>query len=182
MCFKEGLRTWHSGKEPACQRTRHRRRRFQPWVGKIPRRRAWQPTPVFSPENPVDRGAWWATVRGVRKSQTGQHTQISQLGLCYSSSAGVKLPHGVVVVKAGLPLPWYTMLFSPRTVLFLQLQHTIPLTPPQFKCCDYHSVEHQKENGNLSKLPQYVPFRKLEGKFLSRASSPHGVHSCCYYC
>ena len=26
-----------------------RRRRFNPWVGKIPWRRAWQPTPVFSP-------------------------------------------------------------------------------------------------------------------------------------
>ena len=23
--------------------------RFNPWVGKIPRRRAWQPTPVFLP-------------------------------------------------------------------------------------------------------------------------------------
>ena len=26
-----------------------RRRRFVPWVGKIPRRRVWQPTPVFLP-------------------------------------------------------------------------------------------------------------------------------------
>ena len=25
------------------------------WVGKIPWRRAWQPTP----ENPMDIGAWW---------------------------------------------------------------------------------------------------------------------------
>ena len=28
---------------------RHRRCRFDPWVGKIPWRRAWQPTPVFLP-------------------------------------------------------------------------------------------------------------------------------------
>ena len=28
-------------------------------------------TPVFSLENPMDRGAWWATVHGVTKSQTG---------------------------------------------------------------------------------------------------------------
>ena len=40
------------------------------WVGKIPRRREWQPTPVFFLENPTDRGAWWATVHGVAKSQT----------------------------------------------------------------------------------------------------------------
>ena len=38
-----------SGKEPACQRRIHKRRRFDPWVGKIPWRRAWQPTLVFLP-------------------------------------------------------------------------------------------------------------------------------------
>ena len=95
---------------------------FDPWVGKIPWRRAWQPTPVFLPgespwtedpgalqamgllrarqdsdtteqlhfhfslscigkgngspfqcsclKNPMDRGAWWATVHGVAKSWT----------------------------------------------------------------------------------------------------------------
>ena len=36
----------------------YRSARFDPWVGKIPRRREWQPTPVFLPENPMDRGAW----------------------------------------------------------------------------------------------------------------------------
>ena len=35
-----------SGKESACQCRRHR---FNPWVGKIPRKRKWQPTPVFLP-------------------------------------------------------------------------------------------------------------------------------------
>ena len=36
------------------------RRRFEPWVGKIPWWRAWQPTPVQYSclENPTDRGAW----------------------------------------------------------------------------------------------------------------------------
>ena len=38
-----------SGKEPAFQCRRHRRLRFNPWVGKIPWRRAWQPTLVFLP-------------------------------------------------------------------------------------------------------------------------------------
>ena len=38
-----------SGKEPACQRRRCRRCRFDPWGGKIPWRRKWQPTPVFLP-------------------------------------------------------------------------------------------------------------------------------------
>ena len=33
-------------------------------------RRKWQPTPVFSLENPVDRGAWWAAVHKIAQSQT----------------------------------------------------------------------------------------------------------------
>ena len=31
---------------------RHKRRQYNSWVGKIPRRRAWQPTPVFLPGEP----------------------------------------------------------------------------------------------------------------------------------
>ena len=37
---------WLSGKESACQ---NRRCRFDPWVGRIPWRRKWQPPPVFLP-------------------------------------------------------------------------------------------------------------------------------------
>ena len=40
---------------------------FNPWVGKIPLERKWQPTLVFSLGNPMDRGAWWATVHGIAK-------------------------------------------------------------------------------------------------------------------
>ena len=38
-----------SGKEPACQCRRHKRCEFDPWVGKILWRKAWQPIPVFLP-------------------------------------------------------------------------------------------------------------------------------------
>ena len=38
-----------SGKEPACQCRRYKRCRFDPWVGKIPWKRKWQPTLVFLP-------------------------------------------------------------------------------------------------------------------------------------
>ena len=41
-----------SGKESACQCRRHKRYGFDPWVGKIPWRRAWQPTLVFLPGEP----------------------------------------------------------------------------------------------------------------------------------
>ena len=35
------------GIEPDCQCRRRKRHWFNPWVGKIPSRRKWQPTPVF---------------------------------------------------------------------------------------------------------------------------------------
>ena len=41
-----GLPRWHSDKESTYQ---CRRCRFNPWVGKIPWKRKWQPIPVFLP-------------------------------------------------------------------------------------------------------------------------------------
>ena len=35
---------------------------FDPWVGKIPWRSKWQPTPVIFPGKPTDRGTWQSTV------------------------------------------------------------------------------------------------------------------------
>ena len=59
------------GKESACQRRRHKRCRFSPWVGKIPWRKTWQPSPVFFPGKfQGQRSLGWATVHGVTKSQT----------------------------------------------------------------------------------------------------------------
>jgi len=45
---------WHfpggtSGKEPVCQCRRHKRHRFDPWIGKILWKREWQPAPVLLP-------------------------------------------------------------------------------------------------------------------------------------
>ena len=42
---------------------------FDPWVGKIPWRRAQQPTPVFLPGE-LHRGAWQAMVHRAAKSRT----------------------------------------------------------------------------------------------------------------
>ena len=41
-----------------------------PASGKVSWRRAWEPTPVFFQENPMDRGVWQATIHRVAKSQT----------------------------------------------------------------------------------------------------------------
>ena len=43
---------------------------FDPWVGKIPWRREWLLLQDSCLENPIDGGAWQATVHGVTKSWT----------------------------------------------------------------------------------------------------------------
>ena len=56
---------------PANTAGRGRRRRFHPWVEKVPRRKEWQPTPVFLPgECHGQRGLVGYIVDGVSKSQT----------------------------------------------------------------------------------------------------------------
>ena len=52
VCVYMGFPGGARGIESACQWKRCRRRGFDPWVGKIPWRRAWQPTPVFLPRIP----------------------------------------------------------------------------------------------------------------------------------
>ena len=47
-----------SGKQPACQCRKLKRRGFDPRVGKIPWRRVWQPTPVFLPGESHGQRSW----------------------------------------------------------------------------------------------------------------------------
>ena len=49
LLINQGLPGGPSGKESACQCRRCKRRRFDPWVGKIPWNRKWQPTPILLP-------------------------------------------------------------------------------------------------------------------------------------
>ena len=57
-----------SGKEPACQWRRYKRCRFNLWVGKIPWRRAWQPTPVFLPGESHGQKTLTGYSQGCKKS------------------------------------------------------------------------------------------------------------------
>ena len=45
---------------------------FNSWVEKIPWRRTWQPTPVFLPEDPMDRDAVKLQSTGLQESDTTQ--------------------------------------------------------------------------------------------------------------
>ena len=67
---------------------RQRRHGFDPWVRKIPCRKKWQPTPVFSPGESHGRRAWWATVHRVAKSQTrmSAHTHLQDWNPASASS------------------------------------------------------------------------------------------------
>ena len=68
-------------KEPACQCRRHKRHRFDPWLGKMPWRRHGNPLRYSCQENPMDRGAWRATVCGVTKSRHGHDWTCTHLTL-----------------------------------------------------------------------------------------------------
>ena len=46
---------------------RHKRCEFNPWFGKYPWRRKWQPIPYSCLRNSVERGGWWAVVCGLTK-------------------------------------------------------------------------------------------------------------------
>ena len=63
-----GLPWWRSGKEPACQCRRLKRHGFNPWVRNIPGGGHGNPIQYSCLENPMDRGAWRATVHRVAES------------------------------------------------------------------------------------------------------------------
>ena len=67
VLFPLGFLAGHSGEEPPCQ---SRRWRFHPWVGKIPWGGNGSPLQYPCLGNPIDRGAWRATVYGVSQSRT----------------------------------------------------------------------------------------------------------------
>ena len=56
-----------SGKESACQRRRYKRLRFDIWDRKSPEGGHGNPLQCSFLENPMGRGAWWATVYMVTK-------------------------------------------------------------------------------------------------------------------
>ena len=62
-------------KDLTCQCRRHERLRFDPWVGKIPWRRAWQHIPVFLPrESHGERNLVGYSPWGLKKSDMTEVT------------------------------------------------------------------------------------------------------------
>ena len=82
------LASYNSGKEPNCQCRRHKRRGFSPWVGKIPWRRTWQPTPGFLPgESHGQRSLVGYSPWGHTESDTTEHTHTTLRSSAFQSLA-----------------------------------------------------------------------------------------------
>ena len=101
---------------PTTQETQWRRRGFNPWVGNIPSRRKWQPTPVFLPE----KSHWHRSLVGYslwchKKSRM----QLSTLTSKYKLK---QLQIQVLKVKV---TQWYPTLWEPWTIVHGMLQARI---------------------------------------------------------
>ena len=72
-----------SGREPVCQCRRRKRGSFDPWVKKIPWRKAWELTPVFLPgESHGQRSLVGYSPQGGKESDTTEVTYSSTAQVC----------------------------------------------------------------------------------------------------
>ena len=91
------------GEDPTCQCRRHKRRGFCPWVGKMPWRRAWQPTPGFLPrESHGQRSLARYSPQGHTELDTTEATQHSGNNSIFSLR---KRKRGVVPFWVPPPTP-----------------------------------------------------------------------------
>ena len=92
-----------SSNEFAC---RYRRHRFNPWVGKVPWRRAWQPTPVFLlRESHGQRSLAGCSPLGHKESNTTEQLNNNSLQKCTTIHP---FPVGHLVCGPLLQQPWQT--------------------------------------------------------------------------
>ena len=89
-----------SGKEPTCQCRRCKRDEFNPWVRKIPSRRAWQPTPVFLPEESHgQRSPAGYRPQGCKELNTAQETQHICMHIVDMSSLPLHWEDGILCIR-----------------------------------------------------------------------------------
>ena len=119
VVFTLGFSGNASGKEPTCQCSKHKRLGFDPWVGKIPWRRAWQPIPVFLPrESHVQRSLVGCS------PDSKSWTRLKRVSIQYILSS--RLPCRFKL--ATLTPPWVSMLPGPPGTSQLVKIH--PSVPP----------------------------------------------------
>ena len=153
MTFKSKKRVWWlTGKESSCQCRRYKRWGFDPWVGKIPTRVGnGNPLQDSCLENSIDRGAWWATVYGVAKSQTWLSRVHTRPWLqCLSLS--------------------HAHTHTPLTPGSLSLSHTHTHPPPWLQCPKPYSA---LLNLSISSIGQAACFLQLPAWF---SALVHGMN------
>ena len=123
-----GLPWWFRQKRISLQ---GRRPRFDPWVGKIPWRRAWQPTLYSYLKNPKDRWAWWTLVHGIAKSWMTEWLILSKFSVMWPC-APLKKNYRYIKNKRKREFPLILLYF-----------HLSPLT---FLACKTHSSVTKHHN------------------------------------
>ena len=106
LVYPQGFSGGANSKTPTCQCRRHKRCGFNPRVrsGRFPGGGNGSPFQHSCLENPMDRGAWWATVHGVTKSRT----QLKQLST-HSPSALETVPAThMCMINNGRWMGWTT--------------------------------------------------------------------------
>ena len=124
------LSRWLSDKESACQLRWLRSIRKIPWKGK------WQPLQYSCLENPMDRGAWWATVHRVAKSQTQLSNSVHTHALWYPNHLTVR---NTVMLFSLSQMPSPVLASSTLATLFdFQASARTSLFGLIFGCLDLH--------------------------------------------
>ena len=122
------LPRWGSGKESACQWRGGKRRRFSPWVGKIPRgTNGNQPTLVFLPGKfHGQRSLEGHSLEGCKESDTTEnahtHTHTHSHSICQQNSASPKRP--------GLGQ------YRPASLISASTSGSGPTRESQARCCN----------------------------------------------
>ena len=101
-----------SGKESACQC----RRRFDPWVGKIPWSRKWQPTPVFLPGKFHGQRKLAGPAHRVSKSWTKLSTHTQDKVLSYAGPYFPKIHRTWTAMFSELLYPLLVVFFSSTVI------------------------------------------------------------------
>ena len=126
------LLRWCSGKEYAYQCRNLWRWEFEPWVGKMPWSRNWQPIQYFCLKNSMDRCAWqrvarsWTWLSDWACAQTGYQCQ--GIGICSNGH----------FCRERLLIPKYYVTFQnllyllPETLLFEEKLYTSSSHIPYF--------------------------------------------------
>ena len=157
FCFPGGA----SDKEPACQCRRHNRWGFDPWLRKIPWRRAWQSTP----ENHMDIRTWWATIHRIEKSQT----RLKRLNIqCFTSEYNQH--HSPLSFKTFSPIISFFILSSLDTNW--DVPHLIYIPPIRFQSLSPdHLALYIHQLLTLTPCLLHSPFADIFKLFIFRYSS-----------